>query len=32
VMASDVIIAFALSQSDVQRIFKIRMDPDEPAR
>jgi hypothetical protein len=32
VMASDVIIAFALSQSDVQRIFRIRMDPDEPAR
>jgi hypothetical protein len=32
VMASDVIIAFALSQSDVQRIFKIRVDPDEPAR
>lgn len=32
VMASDVIIAFALSQSDVQRIFQIRLDPDEPAR
>lgn len=32
VMASDVIIAVALSQSDVQRIFGIRMDPDEPAR
>jgi hypothetical protein len=32
VMASDVIIALALSQSDVQRIFGIRMDPDEPAR
>ena len=31
VMASDVIIAFALSQSDVQRIFRIRMDPNEPA-
>jgi hypothetical protein len=31
VMASDVIIAFALTQSDVQRIFRIRMDPDEPA-
>ena len=31
VMASDVIIAVALSQSDVQRIFRIRMDPDEPA-
>ncbi len=31
VMTSDVIIAFALSQSDVQRIFKIRSDPDEPA-
>ncbi|MGZ6315901.1 MAG: hypothetical protein ACXWNQ_01450 [Anaerolineales bacterium] len=30
VMASDVIIAFALSQSDVQRIFHIRMDPNEP--
>ena len=32
VMASDVIIAFALSQSDVQRIFKIRTEPDEPAQ
>src|SRR5512146_1404313 len=32
VMASDVIIALALSQSDVQRIFGIRMDPDEPAQ
>jgi len=32
VMASDVIIAFALSQSDVQRIFRIRTDADEPAR
>ncbi len=31
VMASDVIIAVALSQSDVQRIFHIRMDPNEPA-
>ena len=31
VMASDVIIAFALSQSDVQRIFRIRTDPNEPA-
>ena len=31
VMASDVIIALALSQSDVQRIFRIRMDPNEPA-
>ena len=31
VMASDVIIAVALSQSDVQRIFRVRMDPDEPA-
>ncbi len=30
VMASDVIIAFALSQSDVQRIFRIRMDSNEP--
>jgi hypothetical protein len=29
VMASDVIIALALSQSDVQRIFGIRMDPDD---
>jgi hypothetical protein len=28
-MASDVIIAVALSQSDVQRIFGIRT-PDEP--
>ncbi len=32
VMASNVIIAFALSQSDVQRIFKVRVSPDEPAR
>ena len=32
VMASDVIIALALSQSDVQRIFGIRMDPDDPAQ
>lgn len=31
VMASDVIIALALSQSDVQRIFGIRMDPDDAA-
>ncbi len=31
VMASDVIIALALSQSEVQRIFGIRMDPNEPA-
>ncbi len=31
VMASDVIIALALSQSDVQRIFHIRIEPDEPA-
>ncbi len=29
VMASDVIIALALSQSDVKRIFGIRMDADE---
>ncbi len=32
VMASDVIIAVALSQSDVQRIFRIRTDRNEPAR
>ncbi len=32
VMASDVIIAVALSQSDVQRIFQIRMDPNGPAK
>lgn len=32
IMASDVIIAVALSQSDVQRIFGIRMDPDDPVR
>ncbi len=32
VMASDVIIALALSQSDVQRIFHIRMDPNGAAR
>ncbi len=32
VMASDVIIALALSQSEVQRIFGIRMNPDEPAQ
>ena len=31
VMASDVIIAVALSQSDVQRIFRVKLDPDEPA-
>ncbi len=31
VMASNVIIAIALSQSDVQRIFRVRMDPNEPA-
>ncbi len=31
VMASDVIIALALSQSEVQRIFGIRMDLNEPA-
>lgn len=30
VMASDVIIAFALNQSDVQRIFGIRTDQGEP--
>ena len=29
VMASNIIIAFALSQADVQHIFRIRMDPDE---
>jgi hypothetical protein len=29
VMASDTVIAFALNQADVQRIFKIRMDPGE---
>ena len=29
VMASNVIIAFALSQADVQRIFRIRMDQGE---
>ncbi len=32
VMASDVIIALALSQSDVQRIFQIRMDLNEPTQ
>ncbi len=32
VMASNVIIAVALSQSDVQRMFGIRTDPDEPAQ
>jgi hypothetical protein len=31
VMASDVIIAVALSQSDVQRIFRVRTDLDESA-
>ena len=31
VMASDVVIALALSQHDVQRIFQIRYDPDEPS-
>ncbi len=31
VMASDVIIAVALSQSNVRRIFHIRNDADEPA-
>jgi hypothetical protein len=30
VMASDIIIAFALGQADVQRIFHIRMDQGEP--
>jgi hypothetical protein len=29
VMASDTIIAFALNQADVQRIFRIRLDPGE---
>jgi hypothetical protein len=28
-MASDTIIAFALNQADVQRIFRIRTDPGE---
>ncbi len=32
VMISDVIIAVALSQSDVQRIFRVRLDPNEPSR
>lgn len=32
VMASDVIIAVALSQSDVQRIFHIRTDANESAQ
>ncbi len=32
VMASNVIIAVALSQSDVQRMFGIRTDPDESAQ
>lgn len=31
VMASDVIIAVALSQSDVKRIFGVKLDPNEPA-
>jgi hypothetical protein len=31
VMASDVIIAIALSQSEVKRIFRVKMDPNEPA-
>ncbi len=31
VMASDVIIAIALSQSDVQRIFGVRLDPNDAA-
>jgi hypothetical protein len=31
VMASDVIIAVALSQSDVQRIFRVRTDSNESA-
>jgi hypothetical protein len=29
IMASDTIVAFALNQSDVQRIFGIRTDPGE---
>ena len=29
IMASDVVIAFALSQADVQRIFGIRSDTGE---
>jgi hypothetical protein len=29
IMASDTIVAFALNQADVQRIFGIRMDPGE---
>ncbi len=29
VMASNVVIAFALNQADVQRIFRIRTDPGE---
>ena len=29
IMASDTIVALALSQADVQRIFGIRMDPGE---
>ena len=31
IMASDVIIAVALSQSDVQRIFRVRTDQNESA-
>ena len=31
VMASDVIIAVALNQSDVKRIFRVKLDPNEPA-
>jgi hypothetical protein len=31
VMASNVIIAFALNITDVQRLFKIRRDDDQPA-
>jgi hypothetical protein len=30
VMASNMIITFALNQADVQRVFGIRMNPDEP--
>jgi hypothetical protein len=29
IMASDTIVAFALNQADVQRIFGIRTDPGE---
>ncbi len=32
VMASNTIIAFALNQADVQRLFKIRTDQSEPIR